>query len=207
MSYAAAITDVIDTEPCGVIGPNAVIQLANALKVGAGAEIARQVFADAGHLELLEHMPAEMIDERVPAALFAALWRILPYETAQQIAEDAGRRTARYILQNRIPSLAQFVLCRLPASVARRLLLGAISKNAWTFAGSGICRARPGNPALIEIIGNPMAMPDCVWHQAVFGELFGSLVAGRVRIRHLQCCRTGGAVCRFELSFSRSHGI
>lgn len=207
MSHAVALTDVIDTEPGGVIGPNAVIQLANALQAVAGPAIARQVFAEACHLDLLGHMPSEMIDERIPARLFVALWRVLPHETARQIAEDAGRRTARYILQNRIPSFARFVLRRLPSSVARRLLLGAINKNAWTFAGSGLCRTRPGNPALIEIMANPMHMPDCIWHQAVFGELFDSLVAGRIRVRHSQCCRTGAAACRFELSFSRSHGI
>lgn len=191
MSPAVAIADVANAEPHGVVGPNAVIQLIAALEAGPGPAATSRIFAAAGFVSLLDRTPTGMIDERIPARLFAALWCRLPDEVARSTARDAGRRTARYVLQNRIPAPVRFLLRQLPARTAARRLLRAIEKNAWTFAGSGACRTRAGNPALIEIAANPMPMPDCVWHQAVFEELFARLVTGGANVRHQECCRTG----------------
>ncbi len=189
-------------KPPGVVGPNAVIQLAHALKDGPGPEAARDLFAAAGCQELLAHPPSEMVDERIPAQLFATLWQKLPKAMARRVAEDAGRRTGRYILKNRIPGLVQKLLRRLPPPIALRLLTVAIGRNAWTFAGSGPCRVQPRNPAIIEIVSNPVRMPDCIWHQAVFAELFGELIAGDILVRHPQCCSSGSKVCRFEVQLA-----
>jgi divinyl protochlorophyllide a 8-vinyl-reductase len=193
------IGELVLEKPPGVVGPNAVIQLARALKEGPGPEAAQDIFAAAGCQDLLAHPPSEMVDERIPAQLCETLWQKLPDAIARRVAEDAGRRTGRYILENRIPSLVQKILRRLPPPIALRLLTIAIGRNAWTFAGSGPCRVRPRNPAVIEIARNPVRMPDCIWHQAVFAELFGELVAGDVLVRHPQCCRSGSNVCRFEV--------
>ena len=78
-------------------------------------------------------------------------------------------------------------------------MLGAIRRNAWTFAGSGVCRTAAAPRHLISIRDNPLAMPDCAWHAAVSARLFGRLVAPGTGIRHTACCRDGAAACRFEI--------
>ena len=196
------VAAVKSTEPPGVVGPNAVIQLARALMDGPGPETARRIFEAAGYASLLKEPPSAMIDERIPARLFEALWRELPDAAARRVSEDAGRRTGYYILENRIPGFAKRLFRILPAPIALRLLTVAIGKNAWTFVGSGVCRTRLSNPALIEITGNPLPMPDCVWHQAVFGALFGALVLGAVQVRHVQCREGGSVISRFELALA-----
>lgn len=60
-------------------------------------------------------------------------------------------------------------------------------------------RPRP----LIEISANPLAMPDCAWHGAVFERLFTRLVARGTRVRHVACCRTGER-CRFLIELPRA---
>ncbi len=188
-------------EPAGRVGPNAVIQLAHALGDMSGPVSQRVVFERAGFRHLLDALPAEMIDEAIPAMLIAALWRVVPPEEAAAVAREAGRRTAQYILANRIPRFARVVLKALPATFAAPLLLKAIQKSAWTFAGSGVCTTEPGRPAVITIQSNPLAMPDCAWHQGVFECLFGALVSKRTRATHSACCAAGQAHCRFELHY------
>lgn len=199
MLEAAALPADAGAAPHGVIGPNSVIQLAHALEAGPGAAGSRRVFAAAGQPGLLDDLPAEMIDERIPARLFAALWDVLPADVAFAVARDAGFRTARYIIASRIPAAARFTLRCLPRRFAGRALLAAIERSAWTFAGSGRCTTRAGEPALIEIAANPLLMPDCIWHQAVFGELFRFLVTPDVRVRYSRPDRHGAGRCRFEL--------
>lgn len=197
----APITGDKDVAHAGLVGPNSVIQLAHALRELAGEGAAREVFAQAGLSGLLDRLPDEMVDERLPARLFAALSRTLPGPTAGVVAIDAGRRTARYILKHRIPRPAQLVLRWLPSPLARRLLLMAIQKHAWTFAGSGRCTTRWGSPAVIEIEGNTLSMPGCIWHVAVFETLFDGLGRGRTCVEHPLCSAAGDAVCRFEVHF------
>ena len=197
----APIAGEKDVARAGLVGPNSVIQLAHALRELAGEGAAREVFAQAGLSGLLDRLPDEMVDERLPARLFAALSRTLPGPTAGVVAIDAGRRTARYILKHRIPRPAQLVLRWLPSPLARRLLLMAIQKHAWTFAGSGRCTTRWGSPAVIEIEGNTLSMPGCIWHVAVFETLFDGLGRGRTCVEHPLCSAAGDAVCRFEVHF------
>jgi divinyl protochlorophyllide a 8-vinyl-reductase len=181
----------------GLVGPNAVIQLAAALSAEPGD--AERVFARAGFSRLLRKLPDAMVDETIPARLFDALWRELPAAQAARIAHDAGRRTGTYVLENRIPKLARVLLRLLPVRIAAPLLLKAIERNAWTFAGSGLCRVKAGEPPVITIAGNPIAMPGCVWHVGVFEVLFRSLVSEHVQIRHSENTMDGVPVSRFEI--------
>lgn len=183
----------------GMVGPNAVLQLEAALRSRLGPTGADWVFAAAGQSNLLHEPPKEMIDERVPSALFGALWRELPADEAAEIAHEAGLRTADYILANRIPKPAQLLLKWLPARLAAPLLLKAIQKSAWTFAGSGTCRVRPGRISRIEIAANPLAMPGCVWHVGVFERLFRTLVSPSCRVRHFHKGTAGETVCGFDI--------
>ncbi len=181
------------------VGPNAAIQLGHALKDTLGDATARQVFAAAGLSAWLTQPPGEMIDEVHVARLFRSLFGHLPDHTARTIAAQAGMRTADYLLRNRIPRPAQIVLKVLPANSAASLLLRAITRNAWTFAGSGTFTAHPGPPVVIEVADNPIAMPGCSWHVGVFERLFRVLVSSDACVSHPKCCHDGASACRFEV--------
>lgn len=183
----------------GRVGPNAVLQLRSALSHRGGLGLTRQVFDHANLDMLLRYPPDEMVDETMPALLFSSLWALLSGPDAAATAREAGQRTADYILANRIPGFAQVLLKSLPMSLSRPLLLKAILKSAWTFAGSGVCRVQNGNPASIEIEHNPIPQPGCVWHVAVFERLFRTLVSVRSRVRHTECILNGAPACRFEI--------
>jgi divinyl protochlorophyllide a 8-vinyl-reductase len=194
--------------PVGVIGPNAVIQLGEALRAMLGEQRAAGLYRDAGCASWFATPPDAMVDERRTAALHQALRRDLPEDAARILAE-AGRRTGDYILAHRIPQPAQWLLRHLPAGLAGPLLLDAITRHAWTFAGTGRFSARRGRPCLVEIEGNPLvageraAAPVCVWHEAVFRRLFQELVHPYASVREIACGATGGSACRFEIAWNR----
>lgn len=181
----------------GLVGPNAVIQLAEALRAEPGA--AEQVFGRAGFIRLLRCPPDAMIDETIPARLFEALWRELSPGRAACIARDAGRHTGAYVLANRIPGVARLVLRALPPGLAAPLLLRAIRRNAWTFAGSGCCSIVPGRPATVIITDNPLAMPGGAWHVGVFEQLFDVLVNPGPRVSYSAARIDGRPACRFSI--------
>jgi divinyl protochlorophyllide a 8-vinyl-reductase len=184
----------------GLVGPNAVIQLAEALRASSGGNgAAERVFASAGFLRLLRAPPDALIDETIPARLFDALWREMPPDEASRIAGDAGRRTGAYVLANRIPLIARVILRALPPRFAAPLLLKAIKRNAWTFAGSGTCGVASGKSSMVTIVNNPLAMPGGAWHVGVFECLFRALVNDRTRVHHAACQIDGAPVCRFEI--------
>lgn len=191
------------TEAAHRIGPNAVIQVAEALRALHGEPAARRVFGAAGLDGLLDRPPERMTGERVVAALHRTLHALLPREDAAEVAAEAGTRTADYLLARRIPRPAQWLLGALPARLAGALLLGAIARNAWTFAGSGHVFVTAGNPAVIEIEDNPVATAPCHYHIAVFARLFRALVHPRAEVRETLCCAGGAAACRFAISWSR----
>ena len=181
----------------GLVGPNAVIQLAEALRTEPGA--AEQVFGRAGFIRLLRMPPDAMIDETIPARLFEALWRELSPGRAARIAREAGRLTGAYVLANRIPSLARLALRTLPPRLAAPLLLRAIRRNAWTFAGSGRCSIAPGWPATVTIIDNPLVMPGGAWHVGVFEHLFDALVGPGTQVTYSTARIDGRPACRFSI--------
>lgn len=181
------------------VGPNAVIQTAEALRAAGGEALAARVFADAGLTALLADPPAEMIPEDIAAALHRAL-AALPDGRAGTLAHDAGLRTAAYILAHRIPGPVKILLRALPPGPSARLLIGAIGRHAWTFAGSGRFAARSGRPAVLEIADNPLATPGCPWHRGVFEGLFRALVARRTTVTETACCARGAPACRYEIA-------
>lgn len=165
----------------GLVGPNAVIQLAAALD--DMPQIAAAVFARAGQTRLLRSPPDAMIDQSIPARLFDALYgEIGPYR-AGIVARKAGQLTGQYIVSNRIPRAARMLLRALPREVAARLLMRAILRHAWTFAGTGDCTAQP-SLRQITLQENPMPMPNAAWHVGVFEALFCALTAQSARISH-----------------------
>jgi divinyl protochlorophyllide a 8-vinyl-reductase len=173
----------------GVVGPNAVLQLAAALREEGGDILAAEVFGAAGQAALLEAPPRAMVDEAVPAALFH-----LHPRRARAIAAAAGRRTADYVLANRIPAVVRRLLALLPPALSARLLLAAIRRNAWTFAGSGSCDVAVEGRAL-ALEGGRIEMPDAIWHRAVIGRMAARLVDPATRVSKAVCPRSPDRTC------------
>jgi divinyl protochlorophyllide a 8-vinyl-reductase len=184
------------------IGPNAVLQLGEALAAHRATAIAREIYLAAGHPEWLAQPPTAMLPEAGVAALHEALHRVLPADEARAYAREAGMRTGDDILAYRLPKAARMVLRLMPAPIAAQLVVDAIAQHAWTFAGSGRFAADLGPPITLLIAGNPLARATgCDWHAAVFRRLFQSLVHESAEVRETACCGTGAPACRFAVSW------
>jgi divinyl protochlorophyllide a 8-vinyl-reductase len=194
-----------DTHPR--IGPNAIIQVAEALQRQLGREPAGVLFAAVGMSAYLESPPQHMVDEREVIALHAAVRERLPAATAHEIAQAAGLATGDYLLANRIPALVRSVLEVLPAPLASRLLLAAIGKHSWTFAGSGHFASLAGHPVVVTIGDCPICRgahahgPVCNYYAATFERLFARLVHRRATVTETECIAAGAPACRFEISW------
>lgn len=184
------------------IGPNAILQMIPVLEASGGPGLVDALMADAGLTALPDGHA--MIPETDAARLHQALRTALPAAMADPIAAQAGRNTADYILAHRIPRRAQDLLRLLPAALAAPALAKAITRNAWTFAGSGAFRALSSWE--FEIADNPVIRgevadrPLCAWHVAVFERLYRELVAPDVTCREVACCAQGAPACRFALT-------
>ena len=91
---------------------------------------------------------------------------------------------------------------------AARVLVAAIQRHAWTFAGSGRVSAvlpRRARPLVLEIRHNPLCrglragVPACDYYAATFERLFQVLVHGDSQVRETACEACGDDACRFEL--------
>ena len=182
-----------------LVGPNAVIRTGLALTALAGRAAARAVYLRAGRPDWLDAPPTAMTPQDDAAALFAALRAERPGDW-RAVAALSGRMTADYLLANRIPALARLALRAAPPRLAARLLVAAIGRNAWTFAGSGGFEAAAGDPTVLRIAANPLAQPGCPWHVAVFETLFRRLVSAQARVSHPACCGRGDAACVFHVA-------
>lgn len=184
------------------IGPNAVTRLAEAAAARMGDAACAALFAAAGLGHHLARPPETMVDEADVMALHRTLAALHPAE-AERIAADAGVRTARYLLGHRIPRPAQAVLRVLPPGLAARILLAAIGKHSWTFAGSGRFEARAGRDVRVRIEGGPFrepaaAAPLLAFYESVFAHLFATLVSRRSRV---EAGSVDGMICQFTMTW------
>lgn len=195
--------ETLPAGPPARIGPNAIIQTGQALSALYGSGVARLIFEAAGLGRYIGVLPTTMIEEREPVALFAAIQATLPPAEADRALAEAGHRTGQYILENRIPPIARHILPKLPVGVSSRLLVSAIARHAWTFAGSGRFEGRVTGwkrPVVTLVIAaNPLATAGCPWHGAVFQRLFASLCGDGASVRHTQCCARGDGACITQL--------
>jgi len=184
------------------IGPNALTQLFEPIRHSCGDEVLSRLLRDAGIAALPDMLG--LIDETPVIRFHTHLHHQFP-EKAELIERQAGIGTAKYILANRIPKPAQFILKALPKQISARILSNAISHNAWTFAGSGSFKISNRKPIVFSIINNPLVRemssekPLCVWHEAVFETLFQALVSKKTIVRETECCACGDASCQFEV--------
>jgi divinyl protochlorophyllide a 8-vinyl-reductase len=198
----------------GRIGPNAITRVAEVLPLRMGGDVTAQVFEAAGLARYLREPPQTMVDETEVRRLHGVLRETLGDAEARAVARAAGTRTADYLLVHRIPRPVQRLLKALPARLAARLLLLAITRHAWTFAGSGRFDASsplwPGRPVVLTIRGNPLclglatAAPACDYYAATFERLFRVLVQARSQVREVACEACGDAECRFEIRWRQA---
>ncbi len=189
----------------GRIGPNAIIRVGEALQHQLGGAVAAELFASAGLSPYLAAPPKQMVDEGEALRLHALLRSRLGDRVAAEVSREAGVVTAEYLLAHRIPKPVQALLRALPAALACRVLLAAIRRHAWTFAGSGRFEAVAGRPTLLTIRDNPLCrgqaseVPVCDYYAATFEHLFRRLVHRDARVTELSCEARGDDACRFEL--------
>ena len=187
------------------IGPNAITQVALALQQQVGRVRTRQIFVRADLVDRLDAPPQHMVEEREVIVLHHALRQALGPALALRIADEAGRATARYLLAHRIPRPIQWLLRILPARPAARLLLSAITRHAWTFAGSGHFSVDLGPPIVLSLGNNPMCRgaradtPSCAYYAATFEHLFRTLVHPQACVAETACEASGADACRFEI--------
>jgi divinyl protochlorophyllide a 8-vinyl-reductase len=191
----------------GRIGPNAITRVAEVLPAWLAPAAARELFRSAGLVHYLEHPPQQMVDEAEVQALHAALRERLGAASAREVAAAAGRRTADYLLAHRIPKPLQRVLSVLPPRLSARVLLAAITRNAWTFVGSGTFAARVGRRVELTVRDNPLCrgvasdVPACDFYAATFERLFQVLVHARTQVTERACEACGDDCCRFEVDW------
>jgi divinyl protochlorophyllide a 8-vinyl-reductase len=188
------------------IGPNAITRMAEALRARHGEAVAARIFAAAAIGEMLRDPPQEMVDERAVARLHRSAHAALGAVAAAAVARDAGARTGEYLLAHRIPRPAQWLLKRLPAPLAARLLVAAIARHAWTFAGSGRLRVRWQRGGVqLSLSHCPLcrelaaADPACDFYCATFERLFGALVRAGSTVTEVACHACGAPACVFEV--------
>jgi divinyl protochlorophyllide a 8-vinyl-reductase len=189
----------------GRVGPNAITRIGDTLVDQFDAAMRQRVFAGAGVERYIADPPATMVDENEVAALHASLHAVLGEEAARRVAREAGRRTGDYLIANRIPRPVCLLLRCLPADAAARLLVKAIARHAWTFAGSGTFVVEKGPPLTFEITGGPLSRsiettePACDYFGATFERLFQRLVSRRAVVVETACIASGDPACRFAI--------
>ena len=185
------------------IGPNSIIQTVAALETKYGKAEAEARLAVAGHGHLAGNLPSEMVEEEKFHSLVTSLDSELDTKELEEILNDAGRRTAAYLLKVRIPGFFQKILKPLPPPIAFRLLLFAISKNAWTFAGSGDFSYTTGKTPLITVrVKSPTVPVVGHFYLGTFTGLLRELVNPKTTIDELTTGESGSFVCRYTCHIS-----
>lgn len=190
------------------IGPNSITRMDQALRHQQGDALTRELFGRANLGHHLASPPTEMVDEREVTRLHRVVRDALDPEAARAVSIEAGRLTAEYLLAVRIPRPVQALLKILPAFAASRILLTAISRNAWTFAGSGQFSVSHSPSLELSITNSPLCrdiqtdIPVCDYYCAVFEHLFQTLMHPRTRVTEIQCAAAGDARCVFAVDWS-----
>jgi divinyl protochlorophyllide a 8-vinyl-reductase len=189
----------------GMIGPNAITRIVEALDQVESPQSIRRIFRASGLEMYLSQQPTDMVDEHEVMRLHHVLHDELGDRRARSVGRIAGHLTANYLLRCRIPRLAQIVLRCCPAGLASRALANAIARNAWTFVGTGAFSARHGRSTLFTIRDCPICRgqrsvePYCDFYAATFERLYSVLVDKRALVTEIGCRAMGAPECTFEI--------
>lgn len=172
------------TTPSSKIGPNSIIQTVAALEASYGKTKAENMLRRIGQGYLVGNLPKEMTEETKFHTLVGALQKEIGDTATASILKESGERTARYLLKVRIPGIFQKMVKLLPARPAFRLLFFAISKNAWTFAGSGEFSYRLSTPPEITVkVTYPTQPVVGNFYLGTFTALLQELVSPKATIK------------------------
>lgn len=133
------------------IGPNSIIQTVASLEAKYGKSEAERLLRKIGQGYVIGNLPTEMVEESKFHSMVMALQKDLGDEVTAAILKESGERTAKYLLKVRIPGIFQKLVKLLPPRPAFKIFLFAISKNAWTFAGSGEFTFNMNRPPEINV--------------------------------------------------------
>lgn len=196
------------TPATGRIGPNVIIQTARALSTRVGDDVADRLLVRSTAYTLAD-LPQEMVDESTANALVRAVHDAYGLAFARDVMQESGRRTGDYLLAHRIPKPAQWLLPLLPSALALRVLLAAIGRHTWTFAGSAHVHITSGDPAVITIhrcplcAGQRSSEPLCDFYAGTFGRLAQALLGPDGWAEEVACEARGDAACRFLMGSGR----
>lgn len=192
--------------PAALIGPNAIIQLANVLVDRCGRGTADALLRESTRYSLTD-LPGHMIPEEEPLAFAQRVMAEYGEARGTLLLRDAGARTGDYLLANRIPRVAQCLIRVLPKCPGLSILLRAMAAHAWTFAGSGrFATLRRAGTVELSFHGCAMcrgmhgAGPVCDFYAGTFERLIRQLVSTTVRVHEVECQAHGGECCRFVVS-------
>jgi divinyl protochlorophyllide a 8-vinyl-reductase len=195
-----------------LIGPNALIQMVEALRIFWGPEETRALLGSVGLSHYADTPPQRMMPQQEVAALHTRLHGMVDMQTFKSITREAGLRTADYLLAHRIPRPVQWILKRLPHGIAARVLCRAIAKHAWTFAGSGEFTYAWSPGLVFRLRGNPLCsrisadVPVCDYYAATFERIFRVIVSDDWRVSELHCEAQGDGCCEFAFySLTQCH--
>ncbi|WP_338548708.1 bacteriochlorophyll 4-vinyl reductase [Roseovarius phycicola] len=181
------------------IGADAILQTLDALSDVGGDILAQKVLEAAGLRHMLDQKLQEMVPQNIFLALVRAIENTLPRSQVDLVAVSSGRKTGDVLLEQYIPDMAQKLLHTLPPHVAGPLLLQALEKHAWTFAGSAHVHHLPGPPLQLVIKNNPMAVWGCLWQCALLENVFRSLISADARVWHMACCADHKPSCVYMI--------
>lgn len=202
---ALSTVDVTPAADVHRIGPNAITRVAEALRSDLAEDQVARLFDLAEISGHLTNPPKRMVDEREVTRLHRVLRQELGVDEALRVARQAGLYTGDYLLAHRIPAGVQRLLSWLPARLASRVLLSAIRRHAWTFAGSGELRVRSAFPPRLTIAGccvcrgAEATVPLCDYYASAIERLFRALVHPRAVVTETACQATGSDACTFEV--------
>jgi divinyl protochlorophyllide a 8-vinyl-reductase len=189
------------------IGPNSIIQTVTALRERLGPVGGDSALRSWGHGSLTLALPEAMVPEADFNALVHSVFEGLGPVAGQEVLERAGTLTAEYLLANRIPRPAQFLLPWLPARISFWILSKAIGAHAWTFAGSGVFGVEFGAQAAYRVTGCPMCRglttttATCSFYRATFERLLRQLIHPNTVVEEVECEAAGGRWCRYTVRF------
>lgn len=187
------------------IGPNSLTQTVRALRESYDEAQVAAILRPCGLEYLLHQTVTEMVDEESFAALVTVLADQLGPEQAQRVLHRSGQLTAGYLLQHRIPRPFQWLLKPLPHRLALKLLLAAISRHAWTFAGSGSFRYEVGQtPQLTVTTHIHPAEAVCGFYGGTFAHLIRVLIDGRAQMETTASWQGGQACCVYLFNLGGS---
>lgn len=192
----------------GRIGPNVLIQTAAALERRLGRDAANRALWASARLTV-DTLPTEMVRETDANALMRYLMAEFGQSIARNILREAGECTGDYLLAHRIPGIARMTLPLLPGPAALRVLLGAIGRHTWTFAGSARVRLTPGDPAMISLTHCPLCagvqseVPTCDFYLGTFARLARALLGRQAWAEEVACEARGDSACRFLIGTAR----